>query len=203
MFNAGGRTPLRNRMACPATSSAVSSKIVKEVSGCRRLAGLDRFRELPVRSYSRKQGLSSDASRPSSPPRTGACGSPHAVGLTRWKDGQATIFRRTSGLPDDSTQSLFEDPRGRVWVFTKGGLGVFRRQQVRRRPRRAQRGGVLHNRETRRVTCGSRANRGLTHLRAARIVEHFPWSTVGRTQRAKVVVSTRAGCGCPSGPMAA
>ena len=40
----------------------------------------------------------------------------------RWKDGGFTTFRATSGLPDDATQSLFEDPRGRVWVFTNGGL---------------------------------------------------------------------------------
>ena len=36
-------------------------------------------------------------------------------------------------------------------------------------------------------------NRGLTHLRSARIVEHFPWSAVRRTQQAKVVLSDKGG----------
>ena len=44
-------------------------------------AGLDRFRELPVRSYSRKQGLSSDAITVRRRRHgTGACGSPHRAG---------------------------------------------------------------------------------------------------------------------------
>src|SRR4029450_2733059 len=35
--------------------------------------------------------------------------------------------------------------------------------------------------------------RGLTHLRLARIVEHFPWSILRRTQQAKVALSDRGG----------
>jgi ligand-binding sensor domain-containing protein len=43
-------------------------------------AGLDRFRELPVRSYSRKQGLSSDAIASVVAATDGACGWPHRPG---------------------------------------------------------------------------------------------------------------------------
>ena len=37
-----------------------------------------------------------------------------------------TIFRKSSGLPDDVVQSLFQDDRGRIWVFTDHGLAYFK-----------------------------------------------------------------------------
>ena len=155
-------------------------------------AGLDRFRELPVRSYSRKQGLSSDQIASVVAATDGSLWLAAPVGLTRWKDGQTTIFRRTSGLPDDSTQSLFEDSRRRIWVFTKGGLAYSDGSRFVAVP------GVPSE-EVFSIT-GDEAgnlwlsgNRGLTHLRSARIVEHFPWSTVRRTQQAKVVLSDKGG----------
>ena len=52
---------LRNQTASQATSVAAFSRIVKAMSGSPPLAGLDRFRELPVTTISTKQGLSSDA----------------------------------------------------------------------------------------------------------------------------------------------
>ena len=155
-------------------------------------AGLDRFRELPVRSYSRKQGLSSDKVASVVAATDGSLWLAAPAGLTRWKDGQTTIFRRTSGLPDDSAQSLFEDSRRRIWVFTKGGLAYSDGSRFVAVP------GVPSE-EVFSIT-GDEAgnlwlsgNRGLTHLRSARIVEHFPWSTVRRTQQAKVVLSDKGG----------
>jgi ligand-binding sensor domain-containing protein len=47
-------------------------------------------------------------------------------GLNRWNNGQITIYRkRTSGLPDDSVESIFEDDRGRIWVATGRGVAYF------------------------------------------------------------------------------
>ena len=43
-------------------------------------------------------------------------------GLTSWKDGQITIFRKAGGLPDDAAPSVFPDGRGRIWGFM--GLGL-------------------------------------------------------------------------------
>ena len=155
-------------------------------------AGLDRFRELPVRSYSSKQGLSSDAIASVVAARNGSLWLAAPDGLTRWKDGQTTIFRRQNGLPDDSMQSLFEDTRGRVWVFTKGGLAYSDGSRFVAVP------GVP-SQEVFSMT-GDEAgnlwlsgNRGLTHLLSARVVEHFPWSTLKRTQQAKVVLSDKGG----------
>jgi ligand-binding sensor domain-containing protein len=47
-------------------------------------------------------------------------------GLARWKNGQITFFLKSSGLPDDAAQSLFQDDRGRIWVFTGHGLAYFK-----------------------------------------------------------------------------
>jgi signal transduction histidine kinase/ligand-binding sensor domain-containing protein len=155
-------------------------------------AGLDRFRELPVRTYSRKQGLSSDAIASVVAATDGSLWLAAPVGLTRWKDGQTTIFRRTSGLPDDSTQSLYEDSRRRIWVFTKGGLAYSDGSRFVAVP------GVPSE-EVFSIT-GDEAgnlwlsgNRGLTHLRSARVIEHFPWSTLRRAQQAKVVLADNGG----------
>ena len=47
-------------------------------------------------------------------------------------------FARPSGLPDDATQSLHQDDRGRVWVFTGRGLAYFDGRGSSLRRRRAQ-----------------------------------------------------------------
>jgi len=155
-------------------------------------AGLDRFRELPVRSYSTKQGLSSDAVTSVVAARDGSLWFAAPDGLTRWKDAETTVFRRASGLPDDSTESLFEDSRGRIWVFTKGGLAYSDGGRFVAVP-----GGPSE--EVFSIT-GDEAgnlwlsgNRGLTHLRSDRVVEHFPWSRLRRTQQAKVVLADKGG----------
>ena len=154
--------------------------------------GLDRFREFPVRTYSTTQGLSSDAVTSLVAAKDGSLWLGAVDGLTRWKDGQITIFRSVNGLPDDSTQSLFEDARGRIWVFTKGGLAYSDGSRFVGVP------GVPSE-QVFSIT-GDQAgnlwlsgNRGLTHLRFARIVEHFPWSVLGRKQQAKVVLADSGG----------
>jgi ligand-binding sensor domain-containing protein len=153
--------------------------------------GLDRFRELPVTSYSTRQGLSTDAIRSVVAATDGSVWLATPDGLTWWKDRQATIFRRASGLPDDATQSLFEDARGRIWVFTNGGLAYLDGHRFVAVP------GVP-SQEVYSIT-GDQArhlwlsgNQGLTHLLAEQVVEHFPWATRQRLQ-AKVVLSHENG----------
>ena len=191
MCSVAGRTPSRIRTACRVTSSAASSRTVKGISGCRRPAdSIDSGRFRP--SYSTRQGLSSDAIVSVI---AGTDGSVWLAdthdGLMRWKNGHATIFGRTSGLPDDATQSLFEDSRGRIWVFTKGGLAHSDGERF------VAVSGVP-SQEVFSIT-GDEAgnlwlsgNRGLTHLVADRVVEHFPWAALGR-RRAKVVRSDKGG----------
>ena len=154
-------------------------------------SGLDRFQQSSVATLSTKQGLHTDAVVSVLGATDGSVWLGAREGLMRWKDGRFTTFRTTSGLPDDATQSLFEDPRGRVWVFTKGGLAYFDGRRFVPVP------GVP-SKEVFSITGDESGNlwlsgdAGLTHLRAGRVVEDIPWSTIGQT-RAKVVVSDNGG----------
>jgi len=154
--------------------------------------GLDRFRELPVTTISPKQGLASDFTSSVIAAKDGSVWVATHDGLTRWHSGQITIFRKTSGLPDDGTQSLFQDDHGRVWVFTDHGLAYFKDGRFV-----AVTGAASE--EVYSIT-GDKAgnlwlsgNRGLSHLLEGRLVEHFPWSDLGRRQQAKVILSDQGG----------
>jgi signal transduction histidine kinase/ligand-binding sensor domain-containing protein len=108
--------------------------------------GLDRFRDLAVRTISANQGL------PSAPPwsvlaaRDGSVWLGTLDGLSRWDRGQVTTYRTPitgsatrerreagsggreifdSGLPDDAVGTLFEDSDGRLWVSTLRGVAYF------------------------------------------------------------------------------
>jgi len=154
--------------------------------------GLDRFRELPVTTFFVKQGLSSDYTSSVIAAKDGSVWVATHDGLTRWQNGQITIFRKASGLPDDVAQSLYQDDRGRVWVFTDHGLAYFKDGRF------VAVNGVA-SKEVYSIT-GDKAgnlwlsgNRGLSHLLEGRLVEHFPWSDLGRRQQAKVILSDQGG----------
>jgi signal transduction histidine kinase/ligand-binding sensor domain-containing protein len=155
-------------------------------------AGLDRFRELPVTTISTKQGLSSDQTNSVIAATDGSIWAAAHNGLTRWKDGQTTIFRKASGLPDDLVQSLFEDYRGRIWAFTARGLAYFndgRFVAVKDIPS----GEVYSITGDKAGNLWLSGNKGLSHLLDGRLVEHFPWSALGRQQQAKVILFDQGG----------
>src|SRR6185369_999604 len=113
-------------------------------------------------------------------------------GLTRWKDGETTIFRKASGLPDDFVQSLYEDYRGRIWVFTAGGLAYFndgRFVAVKDVPS----GEVYSITGDKAGNLWLSGHKGLSHLLEGRLVEHVPWSALGRQQQAKVILFDQGG----------
>ena len=154
--------------------------------------GLDRFRELPVTTISTRQGLSSDHTNSVIAARDGSIWAAAHDGLTRLKDGQSTIFRKASGLLDDVVQSLFEDYRGRLWVSTAGGLAYLNEGRfvaVKGVPS----GEVYSMTGDKAGNLWLSANRGLSHLLDGRLVEHFPWSALGRQQQAKVILSDQGG----------
>jgi len=110
--------------------------------------------------------------------------------LTRWKNGQTTIFGKASGLPDDAPQSLFQDDRGRIWVSTANGLAYFK--EGRFVAANALPGGQVHF-----ITGDKVGNlwlaeeKSLSHLLEGRLVEQVPWSELGRSQHAQVLLSGR------------
>jgi PAS domain S-box-containing protein len=97
--------------------------------------GLDRFRELPVITYSRNQGLSEIPWGGILAARDGSVWFATLNGLNRLSHGQVAVYRqhRTahgqevvgSGLPDEGVGSLFQDSRGRIWVSTLNGIGYL------------------------------------------------------------------------------
>ena len=102
--------------------------------------GLDRFRELPVVTYSRNQGLSEI-------PWAGLIATPEGSvwfatlnGLNRLNQAQVTVYVRhrasaggreiaDSGLPEEGIGSLFQDSRGRIWVSTLTGIGYMEKNR--------------------------------------------------------------------------
>ena len=85
--------------------------------------GLDRFRELPVTTISVRQGLSSEAIQAVLAATDGSIWAAAANGLTRLKNGETTVFRAGSGVPD-APHSLYQDDRGRIWVSTRRDLPI-------------------------------------------------------------------------------
>jgi len=149
--------------------------------------GLDRFRELPATTISAKQGLPTDDAVSVLASTDGSIWIGGHDGLTRWKNGQTTIFRKKDGLPDDVVSSLFQDDRGRVWVFTGKGLAYFNDGRFL----------ALKGVPSKEVYCitGDKAgnlwlsgNTGLSHMRDRRLIEHFPWSALGRRDQARMVL---------------
>jgi signal transduction histidine kinase/ligand-binding sensor domain-containing protein len=154
--------------------------------------GLERFRELAITTISAEQGLSSDFTTSVLAATDGSIWVGTHDGLTRLKNGQTTILRKGSGLPDNATQSLFQDDRGRVWgTFAGHGLSYFEDGRF------VAVNAAIPSAEVYSIT-GDNAdnlwlsgNGGLSHIRDGRLVEHFPWSALGRHQQAKVVLFDR------------
>ena len=89
-------------------------------------------------------------------------------------------------------QSLYEDYRGRIWVFTGRGFAYFNDGRF------VAVNGVPS--EEVYSIAGDKAgnlwlsgNKGLSRLLEGRLVEHFPWSALGRQEEARVVVPDQGG----------
>ena len=154
--------------------------------------GLDRFRDLPVTTISMKQRLFSNDTNSVVAVTDGSIWVATQDGLARWKNGQITFFLKSSGLPDDAAQSLFQDNRGRIWVFTGHGLAYFKDGRfvaVNGVPS----GKVYSITGDKAGNLWLSGDRGLSHMLDGHLVEHFPWSVLGRREQAKVVISDQGG----------
>jgi PAS domain S-box-containing protein len=158
--------------------------------------GLDRFHELPMVTYSKKQGLSDIPWGGMLAARNGTIWFGTLNGLNRLSHGQVTVYRqhRTargqevvgSGLPDEGVGSLFQDSRGRIWVSTLSGIGYL--ENDRFIPAGAPSGLVESLTED---TSGNTwiANRdvGLLRLSSHNELQQIPWATFGRKDPAVVL----------------
>jgi PAS domain S-box-containing protein len=160
--------------------------------------GLDRFRELPVVTYSKKQGLSDIPWGGVLAARDGSVWFATLDGLNRLSHGQVAVYRqhRTargqevvgSGLPDEGVGSLFQDSRGRIWVSTLSGIGYL--ENDRFVPTSAP-GGLVGS-----ITMDASgnlwiANRelGLLRLSQDNVFPPIPWDTFGRNDPAVVLAT--------------
>ncbi len=158
--------------------------------------GLDRFRELPVVTYSRNQGLSEIPWGGMLAARDGSVWFATLNGLNRLSHGQVAVYRqhRTargqevvgSGLPDEGVGSLFQDSRGRIWVSTLTGIGYLENDRF---IRTAAPGGLVSSLTEDASENLWIANRELGLLRLSQDnVFPIPWATFGRKDPAVVLV---------------
>jgi signal transduction histidine kinase/ligand-binding sensor domain-containing protein len=160
--------------------------------------GLDRFRDFAVPRISVKQGLSSDIVVSVLAARDGSVWvGGNSAGLSRWKDGQITIYRKRSGLlrrpsqqgfarelsddglPDNSSESLFQDERGRIWVSTLHGMAYF--EDGRFIPVSSVPSRNVHSiaEEGAGNLWINDQDQGLIHLVGENVVERIPWAKLG------------------------
>jgi PAS domain S-box-containing protein len=156
--------------------------------------GLDRFRQIAVPAIAVNQGLSQTTPWSVLAASDGSVWVGTLDGLNRLQDGQITIYRKrrvltrrgaaavrevtASGLPDDLIQSLFEDARRRIWISTRGGLVYF--ENDRFIPVSGISGGVHAIAGDAAGNIWISADQRLFHWRGGRVVEQFPWASLGR-----------------------
>lgn len=162
--------------------------------------GIDRFRDLAVRTISTNQGL------PSTPPwsvfatRDGSLWLGALDGLSRWNAGQVTTYRTGGsgssqetpaaagsgeareifdrGLPDNGVGTVFEDADGRLWVSTLRGVAYFERGRfvpVNQLP--AGRTSSIAGDDAGNLWIVNEAL-GLYRVRGDTVVEQIPWATL-------------------------
>jgi signal transduction histidine kinase/ligand-binding sensor domain-containing protein len=166
--------------------------------------GLDRFRDVAVRTISSNQGL------PTAPPwsvlaaRDGSVWLGSLDGLSRWNDGQVTTYRSPvtspasgerreagsgrgreivdAGLPDDGVGTLFEDGAGRLWVSTLRGVAYFEKGRfvpVTELP--DGRTPLIAGDDAGNVWIVN-GTRGLYRVRGEAVVEQIPWAALKLTE---------------------
>jgi signal transduction histidine kinase/ligand-binding sensor domain-containing protein len=156
--------------------------------------GLDRFRELPVVSYSSNQVVTM-ATNGVVAGRDGSIWFT-AGGLNRLNRGQLTVYRsrnvppaaqvrevRGGGLPDRNVISLFQDSRDRIWVTAMDGVGYLEKDRF---IRSAAPGGATMalSEDSAGNLWISYQDRGLLRLSPGNQVQPFPWDTFGPKGRA-------------------
>ena len=167
--------------------------------------GVDRFRGYAVPTISVKQGLSSSVVVCILAAQDGSVWFGTSDGLDRWKDGQVTIYRNpdaerggvhgvsnpphqsgtavrevaTHELPDNYVGSLFQDHQGRIWISTLQGLAYFEDGRITRI-------SDAHLKSLSPIAGDSAGNlwvtnsdQGLFRLRGGKVVEQFPWASLG------------------------
>src|SRR5262249_9910386 len=111
-------------------------------------------------------------------------------GLTRWNNGQIAAYDKRDGkLNGLGPNSLFQDARGRIWVSTRDAFGYL--ENDRFISLSTVPGGAVLSITQDRAGDLWVANEllGLLRLVAGRVVQHIPWSKLGRKDHASVLAA--------------
>jgi ligand-binding sensor domain-containing protein len=157
-------------------------------------AGLDRFRDFAVVTYSGNQGLPEFSDGSVLAARDGSIWADTSDGLSRWTQGQLTIFHGPGvraprlpavrevidkGLPHSEMFSLFQDDGGRIWIAGMGGAGYL--ENDRFVSLSGIPGGIVYSMAE--GTGGdlwiANLDHGLLQVRGGRLVEQIPWARLG------------------------
>ena len=156
------------------------------------LNGLDRFRELPVVTYSTKQGLSNTPTSAILGTKDGSVWFGTRDGLDRLNNGQVSVYRQqssrtssaareiaVSGLPNHGFTSLLKDSRERIWVSSVSEIGYLENDRY---IRTTVPGGVVYDLAEDRFgnLWIANQNLGLFQLSPRNEVRQIPWTTFGQ-----------------------
>src|SRR5262249_22144059 len=162
--------------------------------------GLDRFRELPVVTYSTNQGLSNTPSGAVLAASDGSIWFGTRDGLNRLNKGLVTVYRErggrtaeetrdmaTGGLPNQGLESLFQDSRGRIWVATLNGIGYLKNDRF---VSTAAPGGIVTGLTE--DAAGNlwivNQNLGVFRLSPGNELQQIPWARFGRKDGGRPLV---------------
>jgi ligand-binding sensor domain-containing protein len=165
--------------------------------------GLDRFRELPVVTYTTRQGLSNGPLNVVLAAKDGGIWFNTQDGLDRLNNGLVTVYGKhggnlagssravgNSGVPD-YRGALFADSRGRFWISSLSGVGYL--ENDRYVPTAAP-GGII-NALTQDATGNlwiANQELGLLRLSPSNEVQRIPWDTFGRKGHAPALAADPA-----------
>jgi len=166
-------------------------------------SGLDRFHDVVSPLISTEQGLPDRSQWSLLAATDGSVWSGSPAGVTRWKDGQFTVYRAQSGqslkrgkehlelgpkLPvreifdsglPASVQSLYQDDRGRLWATSSSGLFYF--DGMRFVSAKGISGGNLYSMagDGHGGLWVTNEAHGLFHLEEGNGLEQIPWPRLG------------------------
>jgi signal transduction histidine kinase/ligand-binding sensor domain-containing protein len=148
--------------------------------------GLDRFRDLTVRTISTNQGLSSAPPWSVLAAKDGSVWLGSLDGLSRWNGGQITTYRLPTNA--DGIGTLFEDSGGRLWVSTLRGVAYFENGRfipVSQLP--GGRNSSIAEDRAGNLWIANEAH-GLYRVRGGTVVEQIPWAALKLAHPAKTLV---------------
>jgi ligand-binding sensor domain-containing protein len=170
--------------------------------------GLDRFREMPVVTYSEKQNLPAFPGGSVLTARDGSVWVNTADGLSRWNRGQVTVYHAPGrapagagiarevaapGIPRSELFSLFEDRAGGIWIAGFRGVGYLRDERLTRVTGAPSGVVVAMAEDTDGGLWIANLDHGLIRIRGGRADPPIPWTRLNHRDHAGAMAADPAG----------